>query len=431
MKKLTSKSSLLYLYVVYFIAFQFLYSNWIVDVFGYTGYESNFNIAYFMVSCATISFLNFYAKNNSSPSSFFVHFILITIFIPSAVLFSGSGKGLNFIVITFAGIFTIILTLKFVRLKTLMVREFDIRYVGNFLAGISIIALLGIAFFSNFGNLNFDFSKVYEIRSEIQEDLPGVFGYINSAVVKIAIPFGLVFAIIQKRWGVGALFFVLSILFFGFTQQKAPIFTPILVTFLYYLSKSRHLKSYFLISAIAIVIISVIDLQWLNLTGDSSAGWFSSLFSRRALLVPSLLNYDYIDFFVGKEKYYWAASKISLGLIDSPYDVAPPQLIGYYYYGQTETSANAGWIGSGFANAGVSGVMFYSVCLGLIFSFLDAYAKKIGSRVTVALFITPIFAIISSTDLATAFITHGLLYGFLIVIFVRPDRRMHDDRLAV
>lgn len=430
-KLVTSRVSLLLFYWLYFCIFQFVYQNWIVPVFGYDGYEGNFNLIYFFFSLGAIGCLVIYAKNDLLPSSFFVHLILAIIFVPSAVLFAGQGKGLNFIVTTFFSIILIIFILKLIRFKMFKVRDLNINEVVNILALITGLSLLAIIFFSGFAYLNFDFSRVYELRREAEEDLPGIFGYINSATTKIFIPFGLILAAIQRRWLIVGLFILSSILFFGFTQHKSPIFTPVLVAFIYFLAKSQRLKLYFVISMISIVVLGAADLWWMELNRSSNiSGWFASLFVRRSLLVPSLLNYDYIDFFIDKEKYYWAASKLSFGLVGSPYDINAPQLIGYTYFNGNEMFANAGWIGSGFANAGYIGVVVYSFIIGLIFSMFDGYAKKIGSRIVIALFLIPVFTLVSSSDLATVFVSHGLLYGLMILVFIRPDKDISRGKFS-
>jgi len=83
-------------------------------------------------------------------------------------------------------------------------------------------------------------------------------------------------------------------------------------------------------------------------------------------------------------------------------------------------SANAGWIGSGYANAGMFGVYLYSVMIGLFFSFLNAYGRKLGGRLVITLFTIPVFTLLRSSDLTTMFLTHGLLISILILIIISP-----------
>jgi hypothetical protein len=164
------------------------------------------------------------------------------------------------------------------------------------------------------------------------------------------------------------------------------------------------------------VLLSGLDLWSFEheLTGWNS--WFAGLFVNRALLVPSYLNSIYVDYFSHSEKYYWASSKLSLGLVDSSRELSAPNLIGQQYFGNEEMSANTGWIGSGYANAGFGGVIIYSILIGMLFSFLDAYARKLGGRIVIALFIVPVITMITSADMTDMILTHGLVVALLILL---------------
>ena len=146
------------------------------------------------------------------------------------------------------------------------------------------------------------------------------------------------------------------------------------------------------------------------------SGWFGSLFVRRGLLVPVYLNWCYWDFFSNSQYYYWASSKISLGLIPEPYGMSMSSMIGSIF--ASGANANTGWIGSGMGNAGYFGAFLYSILIGLLFSIFDGFSNKIGRKFVIAVFSVPVLTMIQSTDFPTMFLTHGLVFLVLLTGFL-------------
>ena len=212
----------------------------------------------------------------------------------------------------------------------------------------------------------------------------------------------------------------MSVMLFALTAHKAPLFYPLFLLFFYFVAKSPNFARYLLVTLCLIVMFGAVDL-WNLQHHEGSYGWFASLIVRRLLLVPSLLNWEYLDYFLTADKYYWADSKFSFGLVDSPHDLAHVNLIGMEYYGNEEMSANTGWIGSGYANAGIVGVALYSVIIGALLAFLDRYASKLGPHIVIAVFILPVFTAFTSTDLSNIFLNHGLVIAILLLVFMRAQ----------
>ncbi len=107
-------------------------------------------------------------------------------------------------------------------------------------------------------------------------------------------------------------------------------------------------------------------------------------------------------------------------MVDNPHGVTAPFLIGEEYFGDTDTSANAGMIGSGYANAGLIGVAVYAALIGLLISVLNAYGRRIGHAFVTAASLSTIFNVVTSTDLVTAILTHGLLLLLLLLALFPP-----------
>ena len=157
---------------------------------------------------------------------------------------------------------------------------------------------------------------------------------------------------------------------------------------------------------------------WTSIFG----GWIATLGLRRIIFVPALLAFNYYDFFSQHSFVYWSHSKITLGLLPYKYELDIAHLIGLHYFGNPATGANTGWIGSGYANAGTAGMVVYASIIGTVFLFLDAYTKFHDERILISIFIAPLLAIMVSSDLPTAILTHGALIGLLLLTFFRTRR---------
>jgi hypothetical protein len=98
--------------------------------------------------------------------------------------------------------------------------------------------------------------------------------------------------------------------------------------------------------------------------------------------------------------------------------MSSPNLIGYQYFGLEDTSANTGWIGSGFANAGIAGVFLYSILIAALLGVLNTYSEKLGGGVITALFSTIFLTLILSADFATSLLTHGLIAAIVLLVLL-------------
>ena len=139
---------------------------------------------------------------------------------------------------------------------------------------------------------------------------------------------------------------------------------------------------------------------------------FANYIGRRLFFIPSFNNFIYLLEYNSKVFSYWSQSKITLGLVDSVYTSSIPKFVGLKYFGKS-FSVNVGWIGAGYANMGVIGVMVYSIIIGLYFSILKTLSKKFSVKlISTASFVSIMYFL--SSDVLTIFFT----YGTLILIFI-------------
>ena len=152
--------------------------------------------------------------------------------------------------------------------------------------------------------------------------------------------------------------------------------------------------------------------------------WATALIINRVFLIPAQLNFYYYDFFSHHPKVLWTDSSWLLldKVIGYPYDLPIPNIIGYEYFNRPETSANTGWLGSGYAHAGALGVFLYAIILGLLFKFLDYKSKALNKNFITTSF-APFVVYLFSSDLKTMFLTHGLIIYILVLMLIKEQKK--------
>jgi hypothetical protein len=422
---------LLVLHLIYFALLLCVYTTYIVDIYGYTGFKDALNISKAIFSPFAITAAFFLLSNNGLPSYFFLNIIIALTVTPSLVIFSGSDLPFSFIAVTWFAFAILAMVARFFRLRLIRVKHINANIMLRWLAGLSLLFIASIFAFGGSRFINFDLSLVYDFRRDAADNLPSIFGYLMPNFSYAIVPLGIVLSFLYRQWMLVLAFIFCGVMIFALSSHKAPLFIPIIVIIIYWFSRHPKVSNLTMLGLITVVVIGGLDFYLLQSGRGGFVGWFGDLGVRRSLLVPSLLNWAYYDFFSVHPYTYWADSKFSLGFVASPYDLKIPYLIGREFFGDAEAHANTGWIGSGMANAGYFGIALYSVLIGLLLSMLDAYAIKLGYSMVSAVFLISVMTAITSTDFTTMFLTHGLLVLLLIVHLLQPAFKQRPMRRSI
>jgi len=141
---------------------------------------------------------------------------------------------------------------------------------------------------------------------------------------------------------------------------------------------------------------------------------------RRLLVVPGLNTAYYYEFF-GNHPAAMLSHSVLGWVITSPYEAAPPFVIGGAYYGSSSTSANASFWADGFANFGFGGMLLATVALAIVLWVLDCVSCSLSLRFVVPAVGMAAYALANSAFLTTLH-TYGL--GLLIVLlWLAPSTR--------
>ena len=259
-------------------------------------------------------------------------------------------------------------------------------------------------------------SEIYEIRGtyrESFEQVPRVARYAITWLGNVVAPIAIARGLTTRRWlwavlGVATELFLVSI-----TGFKQLLFSSILVAGVVILVKTTDVSRLgYRIAALAgsgVFAVTAFDFF--------SGGWsLSSVFVRRMVLTTAINTKYHFEFFSENPKAYLGYGLLSRW-VEYPYELSPAFLIGQFYYGNPETSANANIWADAFANFGLLGVFGFTAILAGLLLFIDALARGLPEGLAVAAFAQSAFSL-SNTAMLTVFLTHGMLLAVALVYFM-------------
>jgi len=386
--------------------------------FSYSGFLLNFS--YFNYFLSWVIFLSGFLGlsdrlNNLSDIFYITGFMLVMA--PLSVLYGyDSDRELYPVIVSSAAIaFVIFITsIKSISFRKLPTVKGGLTY-AVVISAMFVIFLINWYYISGV-SFNLDLKKVYDFRIDNQ-DLAGgaLFSYTNNWTFKIFNMFLLSVALLYSRFFLALLIMVVQVYFFAASAHKGVLFTPfIIVGAWFYFKKSNSLV--FVPAALSLLVL--LTLVTFYLVDDIA---LSSFFSRRLFFVPANLTYAYFDFFSQNPNIIWSNSVLS-SFLEYPYDSSMAKVIGGFL-GSPDMGANNGFVASGYAHAGIFGVFFYSLIIGMILRFLNHTTSNfLPLWFSISLSLTPIRTLIVSSDLFVVMLTHGFLVALILIFFARSKR---------
>ncbi|MCA3986507.1 hypothetical protein [Vibrio vulnificus] len=269
-------------------------------------------------------------------------------------------------------------------------------------------------------NANLDFTKVYEFR-DVNSQLTdfGVLSYLNIWAYKVFASFLFCYFLLKRKFGICLFLFGVYTFFYSINNHKAVFFLPFLLFSIWYYFKKTNsalvipLGLSFLVFSVLVVNIFV-DIQYV-----------ASMVIRRLFFVPSGMTFDYYEFTNIYGYVYWRDSVLSF-LGGYQHDLPLSFAVGKHLL-SSELGANNGFVSTGYAHAGVFGVIFYSMMFAYVLRLIDHVTER-GLPLWLAFALTaiPIRAMVISSDFFTVMLTHGLLLSTLIVLLL-PKNEQSDD----
>jgi hypothetical protein len=431
------RASFLVMHMVAFLILLAGYEQYVSTIYASEGFAWHPDDDKWPVAMACVFLLSLLTPVRSDrASSLFFQMVLMLVLLPMLVLFYAEDQPGSFVAQVVAAY---VLTIALRRImpvgppRRLSVSPHRLRRIF-FIAALAYIALIVLMGGGKY--LNFDLTRVYEVRADAASNLPGIFGYISPVIGKVVVPIALVLSILYKKYTTAFAFLVCSVLIFALTAHKAPLFYPLLILGVYFASARKHVALVFAAGMVMMLLVSMADF-WIAQTHEGEFwGWIGKLVMRRVFFLPSQLNYMYYDFFINHDYVLFSNSKITFGLVDYPYDLPVTHVIGREYFDNESMGANTGWFGSGYMQAGFAGLLLYGAVVAGVFKYVDVCAQRSGNlALSTAAVVVPMFALITSSDLLTTFFTHGLYINLCVLAcLVHKESvrayRPHDQRAS-
>jgi len=281
----------------------------------------------------------------------------------------------------------------------------------------AFVAFLVVWYYVSGVSLNLNFLKVYEFRAENAElAAGGILGYTNNWTYKIFSMTLFAIALMYRRYFLAILIFLIQVYFFAASAHKGVLFLPLLVFGVwFYFRKTNSLV------ILPLVFSSVIFLTLLTYFFFDSV-FTSSFLSRRVFFIPANLTFAYFEFFDINAKVFWSNSVLS-SFLSYPYEISMAKVIGAHL-GNENMGANNGFVASGFAHAGLLGVFFYALIIGILLRIInDITYNTLPLWFAVALSVIPLRNLLISSDLFTVMLTHGFIVA-LVILFLSRSKNM-------
>ena len=348
------------------------------------------------------------------PSDFLNIILFMTVVIPNLSFYALNSKERIFIYYILTGYLLVVCTVRMfpkIKIKFVFKKGDKIAVSGGFLVVLFVLFLMlknnGLRY------LNFDLSKVYEYRGEVGKALfAGVLGYLNVWAFKIANPFLITWALLKHKKVFVIFFVALQVLFFGMSSHKSVLFYLFLIFGVYFLFKFinyRKISSYIVWGLFFIVVICGFAEIW----GGQVLP--ISLFVRRALYVPALLNFAYYEVF-SQSGYVYLSNSVFSFFVAYPFEYDYTRIISLYLYGHPGTNCNNGFLATSYMHFGFVGVILYSVIVGILLGLVDSLSSgRMPLWVAISFTIVPFFTLFTSADLTTSLLTHGIIIDLILL----------------
>lgn len=394
---------------------EYLYVYFVAQIFSYSGFRYDFNFSNYVLGWVVYLIGYFLLLQKSKIYIFEVYHILFFIYIlPTIIYYSLSNQGtIEFLALIIPYFFIVGFTFeKFkIKIKVLPKGKLIVILLSFFLISLVLFNYLN----TTGGQIVLNFQEVYGFRDEFgAKSTNGIFGYLNSWVMKIFSVLLLGWAIVNKN----RLIIILSIttLFFLFalSGHKGILKGFVIIYFFKFLLRRENRREFILIS----YLLLLVTVSFFFVLFDSQ--FLGSLLIRRLFFVPVFLNFNYIEFFSSNDLIYWSNGILS-SLIKYPYSLQPTYLIGEFV-GSSDMSANTGFLANGYMHLGYLGILFYTLLSVLIFNIINTLGKRIDKFLVMAITFLPIHSLFMGSDLFTTLLTHGLMVAIIILyLFENKD----------
>lgn len=407
-----------------FFLLSLYYVKVVVPEFGYMGYAFKPSFLRIIVTGGLFMILfglSVILLNNEA--FLFSIFVLLVFFffIPNAILFSFGHTEIRIIIAN--TLFLLIFPLSgWIRFRIPYIKKFRKENA----AVLILMAFLPFVWivWKTWPALNLNtllLKEIYETREIFSRHISGLSNYSFHLLSKCLLPVAIVLSLTEKRYRLSLIPVSMLLFLYLVSGNKLVYFTTLIVLFFYFTGTTfiGKVNGFLLMMILLMAIFPFID--YLILKEPVMAGTFIN----RMLFIPALLNQFYFDFFNGQPLWF-AESNLFSWFVHSPFDKPAGYVLIEHFWNEEGVYGNNGLVSDGYMNAGWLGIILFSVCFSILFSFLNSLALH---RSYFGVYFSFVFVILSSSFLSV-FITGGLLFFiFLAVIVLRHGPALSDKKI--
>ncbi len=257
-------------------------------------------------------------------------------------------------------------------------------------------------------------------RHEAIEKLNLFLKYLLGWLTKVILPFILAVSISKKKYIFSFIIFMILLYFFSIYTLRAILFTAFLVVIFAFFKKISYSALFFNI-AIFFSLLAAILIRIFFAHNNPSAIFPEGIISKRVIFLPQYINTLYFDFFRDNHMFL-SYSKLSLNIIQYPYNLDPAHLLGYIYHDNPRLCLNNGFISVGFMDFGYWGILIYMFMYLLMIIYFNSICLH---PVMIGLIINIYFTLVSSS-LLTSFLSFGL-FILLPLLYISPVKQCSTE----
>lgn len=387
-KKTRKPNSWPFIFVLlYRLSLDWIYGSLVSVSFRYYGFFNNINPASYIASIVVLYLCFIYVRKifNARRSGILTYTIVLLFlmsFVPFTVLF---GFGYDWLFSILNSIFSFLiffLTYIFMdkrKIKTktkIKTSKASMKFVFTIGFLFSLVTIYVSFRYSGF-RLNFDLSKIYEVRLlSFENDLSWVVSHLFSwsrTIVSII----LCYALIKRKYVYALFFTAVQLLSFGYDGMKSTLFF-ILISFVVGLLYRRRFN-FAMLGTLGLTAITVVGMvEYLSI----ETHYIMSYFHFRTLFLPNLISDYFVDFFSTHNPDFLRQGILRhLGFV-SEYSEDINYMISRIYFNDPGR-ANNGLIGDAMSNFGYFGLVLYPVVFSLFLKLCDSISRNIDCRILV------------------------------------------------
>ena len=417
--------------ILYRLLIDWIYFNIISPVYSYTGFNDNRTFTYLLLSWGLFFLFYFEVRDLLyTEREGISHVIITTLYLLSFVPFTTCVyAGIAppaFILSNSIYWFILIISSRYAsRIKKKRLPRINSDHLeinDTFVAITGIISLLVVIYISGrytHFRLHFNLFTVYDLRLEARAFGMSTIETYLFAWTRAINTLLLAFCLIKKKRLMSVVYFAVQMLSFGINGAKTTFFLPfvvLIVVKLYDRITAGTLKILFIFLAAGGSLLAASEYIYGNTI------FLTTLFIRRMLFVPSILNIQYYDFFTTHEPDYFRDSFLRLFGAKSPYAAygGVSRMIGRVYYGSATMNCNNGLLSDAISNLGYIGIIVMPIAIVFFLSLFDRSTSGLDKRLVLTAGVYIALNLLG-TSLMTVLNTHGFLLLILLTWIMEPE----------